>query len=100
MAFIVQAITTKYIGPSNTLGSRIKAKAAAGSITIHYDSALNSEDAHMVAAETLAAKFGWAGHWFQGGSPDDDGYCFVCVPAKSDETLGFNARFTSRSKEV
>ena len=77
--FIVQAITTKYIGPSNTRGSRIKAKAAAGSITMHYDCALNTEANHAKAAEALARKFGWAGSYYQGGHPDDSGYCFVCV---------------------
>ena len=36
----MQAIETRYLGPTNTRGSRIKATAAAGSITIHYDDAL------------------------------------------------------------
>jgi hypothetical protein len=79
MTFIVQAITTKYIGPSNVRGSRIKAKAAAGSITIGRDDSLNIEQNHAKAAEALARKFGWHGNYFQGGSPNEDGYCFVCV---------------------
>jgi hypothetical protein len=74
-----QAITTKYIGPSNTKGSRVKAYAAAGTITIDYDDSLNSEQAHAKAARALADKFGWIGHYYQGGLPDDRGYCFVCV---------------------
>ncbi len=73
-----QAIVTKYIGPSNMRGSRIKAKAAAGSITIHYDDSLNSEKAHAKAAEALARKYGWNGRYFQGGMPGYNGYCFVC----------------------
>jgi hypothetical protein len=40
---IVQAITTKYIGPSNVRGSRVKATAAAGSVTLSWDHALNRE---------------------------------------------------------
>ena len=33
----MQAIQTKYIGPTNTKGARIKAFCAAGSITIPYN---------------------------------------------------------------
>ncbi|KYK50016.1 hypothetical protein A1D31_22145 [Bradyrhizobium liaoningense] len=73
-----QAITTKYFPASNVKGSRIKASAAAGSITLHYDSGLSSERNHAKAAEALAKKFGWAGSWQMGGMPSDTGYCFVC----------------------
>lgn len=73
-----QAIVTKYIGPSNTKGSRIKATAAAGSITVHLDHALNIEQNHAAAAQALANRFGWRGNWQMGGMPDDTGYCFVC----------------------
>lgn len=79
MTFIVQAITTKYIGPSNTRGSRIKATAAAGSVTIPCDDALSIEGRHAKAAKALAMKFGWSGYYFQGGMPNDCGYAFVCV---------------------
>jgi hypothetical protein len=74
-----QAITTKYIGPSNVKGSRVKARAAAGSITLHWDDALNSEDNHRAAAQAYATKMGWHGKYYQGSLPDDSGYCFVCV---------------------
>lgn len=77
--YIVQAITTKYIGPTNTRGSRIKAKAFAGSITVHYDHALNIEENHANAAKALADKYEWRGTWFQGGLPEDCGYVFVSV---------------------
>jgi hypothetical protein len=79
-----RAIVTKYIGPSNTKGSRIKATAAAGSVTISYDDSLNSENAHAKAAEALANKFGWPGHWHMGGLPDDRGYCFVSTDENSE----------------
>ena len=72
-----QAIVTKYIGPSNTKGSRIKARAAAGSVTVHLDHSLNIENSHAKAAEALANKFKWRGAWYMGGMPDDAGYCFV-----------------------
>jgi hypothetical protein len=79
-----QAITTKYLGPSNVRGSRIKASAAAGSVIVSYDDSLNSENAHAAAAAKLAEKFGWTGKYYIGGLPDDRGYVFVCaddVPA-------------------
>ena len=39
----MQAIETKYFGPSNVKGSRIKATAQAGSVTVGYDHALNGD---------------------------------------------------------
>lgn len=69
----MQAIVTRYFGPAARLGSRIKAKARAGSITVHYDSALGSEANHDKAASALADKFKWAGEWYSGGAPDGSG---------------------------
>lgn len=53
----MQAIETKYIGPTNHKGSRIKASCERGSITISYDDALNSDEAHIAAAQALVNKF-------------------------------------------
>jgi len=72
-----QAIVTKYLPPTNLKGSRIKATAAAGSLTLPWDHALNSEENHARAAEALANRFKWRSQWFMGGLPDDAGYCFV-----------------------
>lgn len=55
----MQAITTKYYGPTNNRCSRIKATAAAGSITIPYEYAGREEDAHKIAAYALVKKLGW-----------------------------------------
>ncbi len=70
-----QAIMTKYIGPSNVRGSRVKATAEAGSITLHWDDSLNSDKNHARAAEALANKFKWRGRWYMGGF--NGGYAFV-----------------------
>ena len=75
---IFQAITTRYIGPTNHRGSRIKATATAGSVTIEYDPALNIETNHDEAAKTLADKFKWRGWWYGGGMPDGRGNVYVC----------------------
>ena len=72
-----QAITTKYLGPSNVRGSRVKATCAAGSIILTWDDALNSQDNHERAAQRLAEKYGWRGTWHAGGL-NSGGYVFVC----------------------
>lgn len=76
-----QAIVTKYIGPTNFRGSRIKATASAGNVTVSYDPALNSEDNHLAAAEALANKFGWLENatLHGGGMPDGSGNVYVMV---------------------
>lgn len=72
-----QAIITKYLGPTNTRGSRISAKAAAGRVSVPYDHALNIEGNHTAAAQALADKMGWKGALVGGGVPDGSGYAFV-----------------------
>jgi hypothetical protein len=79
MTFITQAIETKYLGPTNTRGGRIKARAWSSSLTVPYDHALNPEDNHRAAADALRAKLGWEGTFAQGGHPNGCGYVFVNV---------------------
>jgi hypothetical protein len=55
----MQAIQTKFLGPTNTRGDRIKAVCAAGSITLSWDFGLNTEANHVAAARALQAKFNW-----------------------------------------
>ena len=74
-----QAIVTKYYGPGNVKGSRIKATASGGSVTVHLDHSLNIENNHAAAAKALAEKMGWGGCWYMGGLPNDTGYAFVCA---------------------
>jgi len=79
---MLQAIVTKYHGPTNYKGSRITARADAGRIIVHYDHALNIDENHKAAAKALAERLGWkeaigypalAG----GALPGNAGYCFV-----------------------
>ena len=55
----MQAIITKYLCPTNYRGSRIKASAEAGSITLQWDDALNQSENHHAAALALMNKMGW-----------------------------------------
>lgn len=74
----MQAIMTKYIGPTNTRGARIKATTGSGhaSVTVPYDHALPDEAVHWVAARALIVKMGWKGPgnrpwgWVAGGTRD------------------------------
>lgn len=77
--FISQAIETRYLGPTNTKGGRIKATAWAGSVTVPYDHALSLEDNHRAAAMALVSKLQWQGTFAQGGNAKGDGYYFVNV---------------------
>ena len=79
MAITTQAIETKYFGPTNTKGGRIKATAWGGSATVGYDHALNTEGAHKAAADALISKMGWTGTFAQGGNAKGNGYVFVNV---------------------
>lgn len=79
MTYVTQAIETKYVKATNTKGGRIKATAWAGSITIGYNHALDTQDNHRAAANALIAKMGWHGPYAQGGNIKGDGYYFVNV---------------------
>jgi hypothetical protein len=87
----MQAIETKYIGPTNHRGSRIKASCERGSITVSYDDAMNSDEAHIAAAQALvnqfiledAARYGingrnpWSGKRVMGGLKKTNVHVFV-----------------------
>jgi len=55
----MQAIKTRYIGPTNSKPARIKASCEAGSIIISWPHELNVEDAHTFAAIRLIKKLNW-----------------------------------------
>ncbi len=78
-----KAIFTRYIGPTNFRGSRIKAHDQDGNqVTISYPDELDSDDAHALAARKLLEKMNWKGTYYAGGTKE--GRVFVCV---SDEKI-------------
>jgi hypothetical protein len=72
----MQAIQTRYFGPTNSRGARIKATAAAGSVTISYPYELSGQETHQAAAQALAKKFNWRGDLIGGQLANGD-YAFV-----------------------
>ncbi len=89
-----QAIVTKYLGPTNHRGSRVKATAQAGSMVYSWDDALDADENHAKAATAYAESKEWL--WKNadgtpsmrlvgGAMPDGSGYCFVLIPSTSDK---------------
>ena len=72
----MQAIRTRYHGPTNVRGSRIIAKCEGGSFTMSYNHALSLEGNHAAAAQMLVKRLRWCGV-YQGGVFGGD-YYWVC----------------------
>ena len=90
----MQAIVTKYLGPTNSRGSRIKATCDGGSLSVPYDYALNEYDRHKQACDALRLKLAkasesrngrdykkspWLWPMVGGGLPGNGGYAFVFI---------------------
>jgi hypothetical protein len=79
-----RAIRTRYVGPTNTKGSRIIADAgdAASRVILEYDYGLNTVDNHATAAEAVRDKMGWRGGFFTDlvGGEIDNTYVWVFLP--------------------
>lgn len=74
----MQAINTKYFGPTNVRDSRIIAKCVAGKIIVPYDHGFDGDTNHKIAAQKLADKLGWNTPWYgklvSGDGPDGSTY--------------------------
>ncbi len=58
----MKSIVTKYLGPTDRRGSRIKASDCDNnSVVVGLDHELSIEDAHAKAARALCKKMGWTG---------------------------------------
>jgi len=72
----MKAIITKYLGATNTKGSRIKASDSdRNSITISYPYELSGEAVFKAAAVKLCEKMNWSTDLLGGGTKE--GYVFV-----------------------
>lgn len=74
-----QAITTKFLGPTNHSGARILVKAQAGRRTYAWAHEYDVGKNHADAARRFAREYGWDAHgkMYGGALPDGTGYCFV-----------------------
>lgn len=79
----MQAIRTVYRAPTNSRPGRIKATAAAGSVTMAWDHSLDQEQNHVAACLALKLKFGWTGDYYSDticGQLPDGSYVHVFLP--------------------
>ena len=76
----MQTITTKFLSATDYKGSRVKATAQSGSVTVAYDHALSTQGAHDKAAAALMAKLGWDEYASLVGGGYDRGYHYILVP--------------------
>lgn len=83
----MKAITTRYVGPTNSRGSRIVASAEgvrAVSVPFAYEG--DVYQAHEKAALALCKKYGWGGRLVGGGTKK--GYVWVFADSGRDARRG------------
>lgn len=93
-----QAIITKYIGPTNARGSRVRASCDASAISWPWDYALSAEENYVAAALALAKKLGWGDRWERGGI--GSGYVFVSVDKEDTDEGYVPSKVPAKSKRV
>ena len=72
----MQTITTKFHGPTDTLGARISATSTSGiRVYVGYEYGLSGNGPHDVAVIKLCNKLDWTGTFIIGGT--DTGYVYV-----------------------
>jgi len=80
----MQTIMTKYLGPTDTKGPRVKAMTSSGhrgsTYTVGWDHSLDVEGNHTQVAQLLLDKLGWKGDWRMGGLTT--GFVFVNTEAR------------------
>lgn len=71
MAYVIQ---TKFVGPTEVKGARIKAKHHSGSLTQSYNHAWDETENHQCCAELLAVKIGLTYKNIETGTLPDGSY--------------------------
>jgi hypothetical protein len=78
LRIILQAVETRYVGPTNHRGARIIVRCEHKSRTYPWDHALGIQENHRAAAEAFLVYMDWLnlkGWWAQGATRT--GYAFV-----------------------
>ncbi len=81
----MQAIHTKYHGPTNRRNARIVASYAGGRLTVPWDFEKDIEANHRAAAFALAKQLEWWGQWVTGVIPSGD-HVHVCVKIENGQS--------------
>lgn len=90
----MQAIQTRYAGPTNHRGARIVARCDARRAVYSWDHSLNVPDNHAMAARSLAHELGWLdGHRIESGSLPDGSYAHVLVAESPGALASRTGRF-------
>lgn len=77
----MQALSTRYLGPTDHRGARVKVSAERGSVVVPWDDALDTAANHCRAALRALERWEWSGRWVGGSSTSNPrGFIFVCVP--------------------
>jgi hypothetical protein len=83
----MQAIQTKYLGPTNVKGARIKAISQAKSRIYSWEHGLSADDNHKLAAQSLAKELGWDYGVWHGGQLPDASSVWVCEAKYNNESF-------------
>lgn len=75
----MQAILTKFHGPTDHKPARVSAYCEAGKLTCKWDHARTAEQNHWNAAVYLRAQLNWEGDLACGALPNGTGYAFVFI---------------------
>lgn len=86
MVRVMTCIITKYLGPTNSRGSRVKATSYSGSVTIPWDHALDAEQNHFLAVQAFCAKHGMGGSFVRFDLPGGYGALVWVREAFRDES--------------
>lgn len=74
----MQAVVTRYVGPTNTRGSRVSVRCDAARMLVPWQCDLGSEENHATAILRMLLRLDWCGNWVLGGLPDNCGCVAVC----------------------
>jgi hypothetical protein len=93
----MQAIVVKYIGPTNSHGSKFKASAAKGikPVTLAYDHSLSEQDNAQAACSALVRRLGW----YSGANGEQNlyGSFWACATLPSGDYVFVNTYSTPHS---
>lgn len=90
------AIETRYVGPTDTRGSRVQVRRMDGpapsgikadkptTIYVHWPDEYSGEDAHFVGVKEFCRRYDWHGKLVCGGT--DCGFVWVFVPKDTPVT--------------